>query len=76
MNTKPFDRKNSIAYAEFDEATADLIPGLNASFILEVVRIALQDPDMFAWTCECMDVNDTIMQNILERIVEITNEAQ
>ena len=64
----------NIAYNEFDIATNDLIPGVDASFILELMRISLQNPKIFSWACKRMSVSDWVMNSIINVISRITDD--
>lgn len=76
MSYKKVNTNESIAFAEFDEATTILIPGIDASFLLEVVRIALSDRRMFKWACGQMDVSDKVMQDVLDKVISLTDDPQ
>jgi len=71
QNYVPNPSKLEARYKIFDNAVIFLL-GLDGSFLLEVVRSALQDADMFNRVCERMDISDETMSAVLEDIEKIT----
>jgi hypothetical protein len=71
MTYQPHPKVTDSSYLEFDRATQELL-GLDASFVLEIVRVTLADGNLFEWICDQMDISDETMSAVQEDVEGLT----